>query len=233
MDLLERRGGWDMRNATLTITLFLLIVSAAPVSGQMQVGILGGVNFAKYDADEPAEHTSRIGLVLGGVAEFALNERFGLRLEPVLIQKGGTGEDASVQEKATLEQAMFELPVLLTLGWGETTRPYLLAGPTLAAVVTSRIEGEMQGIPMEGDLKEVTETFELGMAVGAGVAHSLGRVSAFVEARYLRGFSNMQKGGDALFTTGPFSTTVTFDKEDNEYHLRGIQLLAGLTIPVG
>lgn len=222
-----------MRNATLTIALFLLIVCAAPVSGQIQVGILGGVNFARYDADEPADHTNRIGLVLGGVAEFELNERFGLRLEPTFIQKGGTGEDASVQEKATLEQDMFELPVLLTLGWGETTRPYLLTGPTLAAVVTSRMVGEIQGIPVEAELKEVTETFELGVAVGGGVAHSLGRVSAFVEARYVRGFSNMQKGGNVLLTSGPLSTTITFDKEDNEYRHRGVQLLAGLTIPVG
>jgi hypothetical protein len=215
------------------VVALLLIASAAPVSGQIRVGIVSGASLADYRSDDNAEHSLRTGFAIGGVVVFDLTDRFRLRLEPMYIQKGGEGEDASIQERATLKSSMIEVPVFATLEWGEETRPYLLAGPTVAVMLASDIEGEISGIPVQMDLKDVTERFELGFGVGGGLSHSFERVGAFIEGRYVWGISSMMKGGDATLTSGSLSTVVDFDKDDDWYKHRGAQILVGFTVPVG
>ncbi|MCK5650933.1 MAG: outer membrane beta-barrel protein, partial [Gemmatimonadetes bacterium] len=114
-----------MRHTALMATVFLLIAAAVPASGQIRVGLVSGASLGDYHSDDNAEHSLRTGFAIGGVVDFDLTEMLGLRLEPMYIQKGGTGEDTSIQEKATLESSMIEIPVFVTLEWGEETRPYL------------------------------------------------------------------------------------------------------------
>lgn len=119
-----------MRLKTVCMVTLLLLATASGVDGQVRVGVLGGLNLSSYKADEQARHSSRTGAVLGGVVDLDLGNNIGLRLEPMYIQKGGKGEDTSTDERATLKSSLIELPVFLTLGWGEATRPYLLVGPS-------------------------------------------------------------------------------------------------------
>ncbi len=222
-----------MRHPALMATVFLLIATAAPASGQIRLGLVSGASLGDYHSDDNAEHSLRTGFAIGGVVDFDLTEMLGLRLEPMYIQKGGTGEDTSIQEKATLESSMIEIPVFVTLEWGEETRPYLLAGPTVAVMLASDIEGEISGIPVQADMMDVTERFELGFGVGGGLSHSFERVDLFIEGRYVWGISNMMKGGDVTLTSGSLSTVVDFDKDEDWYKYRGMQILVGFTLPVG
>ena len=128
---------------------------------------------------------------------------------------------------------MIELPVFAILEWGEETRPYLLAGPTVAVMLASDLRGELSGIPVQADMMDVTERFELGFGVGGGLSHSFEMMDAFIEGRYVWGISNMMKGGDVTLTSGSLSTVLDFDKDDDWYKYQGAQILAGFTIPVG
>ena len=222
-----------MRHSALMVVALLLIASVAPVSGQIRIGVVGGASLADYKSNDNAEHSMRTGFAIGGVLDFELTEIVGLRLEPMYIQKGGNGEDASVQQKATLESSMIELPAFATLTWGVGTRPYLLAGPTVAVMLASDIKGEISGIPVQGDMKDVTERFELGFGVGGGFSHSFERMDAFLEARYLWGISDMMKGGQVELHSGSLSIPAYFDDEDDWYKHRGTQILVGVTVPVG
>ena len=222
-----------MRHSALMVVALLLIGSAAPVSGQIRIGLVGGASLADYKSDDNAEHSMRTGFAIGGVVHLELTEMVGLRLEPMYIQKGGNGEDASVQQKATLKSSMIELPAFATLTWGDETRPYLLAGPTVAVMLASDIEGEISGIPVQGDMMDVTERFELGFGIGGGLSHSLERVELFIEGRYVWGISDLMKGGQVPLTTGAFSIDADFDDDTDWYKSRGAQILAGFTIPVG
>ena len=128
---------------------------------------------------------------------------------------------------------MIELPVFATLTWGEETRPYLLAGPTVAVMLASDIEGEISGIPVQGDMMDVTERFELGFGVGGGLSHSFERVDVFIEGRYVWGISDMMKGGQVELHSGSLSIEADFDDDDDWYKYRGAQILVGFTLPVG
>jgi hypothetical protein len=222
-----------MRRSAMMVVALLLIASAAPASGQIRVGLAGGASLADYKSDDNAEHSMRTGFAIGGVVDFEFTEFVGFRLEPMYIQKGGNGEDASVQQKATLESSMIELPVFATLTWGEGIRPYLLAGPTVAVMLASDIKGEISGIPVQGDMMEVTERFELGFGFGGGFSHSFERVDLFIEGRYVWGISDMMKGGQVPLTSGAFSIDADFDDDDDWYKHRGTQILAGFTVSVG
>ncbi|MFG1691666.1 porin family protein [Gemmatimonadota bacterium] len=222
-----------MRHSALLVVALLVIGFVAPASGQIRVGLVSGASLSDYRSDDNAEHSMRTGLAVGGVVDFHLNDRFGLRLEPMYIQKGGTGEDASVQETATLESSMIELPVFATLEWGEETRPYLLAGPTVAVMLASDLKGEISGIPVQGDMMDVTERFELGFGVGGGLSHSFDRVDVFIEGRYAWGISDMMKGGQVELYNASLSIPVDFDDDDDWYKYQGAQILAGFTVPVG
>ena len=85
-----------MRQSAFMVVALLLIAFAAPASGQIRVGLVSGASLADYRSDDNAEHSMRTGFAIGGVVDFELTDMVGLRLEPMYIQKGGEGEDASV-----------------------------------------------------------------------------------------------------------------------------------------
>jgi hypothetical protein len=120
-------------------------------------------------------------------------------------------------------------------GFGETTRPYLVAGPTVGFVLTSHMAGSDTGVPFEADLMPVTQRLDVGVGVGGGLSRDVGRVATFVEARYVWGLTNLVKAGEAELTSPgtSFTMNVTFDEEANEYTYRGLHLLLGFTVPLG
>ena len=214
----------------------LIALLAGPAVAQTRVGLIGGANSSGYHAPQDgADHSNETGFVVGAVVDLFFTDVLGLRLEPMYIRKGGSAGSAAVQEEVTLEASLLELPVFLTLGFGETTRPYLLAGPTFGYVLTSKLSGSDTGIPFEGDLLPVTERLDVGVGVGGGLSRDLGRVSGFLEARYVWGLTNLAKTGEVVLTSPgtSFSTSLTLDKEVDEYKYRGLQILIGFTAPLG
>jgi len=220
-----------MKRPAWLLCLPLLALHSLPASGQLSVGLLAGGNLSTFESKADYSMTHRTGLVIGGVLHVPLTERVGLRFEPLFIHKGGTGEDASVEEETTLLSSHLELPGMVQVTFGTDTRPYLLLGPTLGIVLSSKVEATVSGIPFEGDLMDTTESFEFGLGFGGGVSHTFENFSAFIEGRYVWGLSNMQKGGEVELSSGQLTTQVAFDKEDNEYSNRGLQILVGFTLP--
>jgi hypothetical protein len=162
-------------------------------------------------------------------------DALGLRLEPVYTQKGGSARNDALQEEATLKASFLEMPVFLRLGVGQTTRPYLLAGPTFGVVLSSDLSGSDTGVPFEGDLMPATKRLDVGVGVGGGVSRDMGRVAGFVEARYVWGLTNLAKTGEVELTSPgtSFSMSITLDEEGSEYKYRGLQILVGFTVPLG
>ena len=220
-----------MKRLAWLLCLPLLALHSLPASGQLSAGLLGGGNLSTFESKADYSTTHRTGLVIGGVLHVPLTERVGLRFEPLFTQKGGTGVDASVEEETTLSSSFLEVSGMVQVTFGTDTRPYLLFGPTMGVVLASKVEANISGIPLEGDLMDTTERFELGLGFGGGVSHAFEGFSVFLEGCYVWGLSNMQKGGEVELSSGQIAAQVTFDKEDNEYFHRGLRILAGFTLP--
>jgi len=82
-------------------------------------------------------------------------------------------------------------------------------------------------------LKEVTETFDLGLTFGGGIQMSVGFGILFLEGRYSYGLINQMKSGTTTVSSNGIQFDLTLDKEEDKYTNRGFQLFAGISIPLG
>jgi hypothetical protein len=225
-----------MTRATIIVGTLFATLLPVPAAAQVTVGLTAGVNRSDYHADVGnAVHSSRMGVVLGGVLDLPVAGAVSLRVEPLYIRKGGSAEDAALREEITIGASVLEVPLFARLELGEGGRPYLLGGPTLGFLLNSDLTGSDTGIPFEANLMDVSRRFDFGVGLGAGWTQGFGRVGAFLEGRYVWGLTNLMKGGDLVLSSPgtPVTATVTFDEEDDRYEYRGLQFLLGFSVPVG
>lgn len=228
--------------------LFLVFFSLDYVNCQAQnnngsklsVGIIGGANLADmYFPNNVGagaqEISSLLGIGLGAVLEFELSETFHIVAEPMYMQKGckiEEGADLLNQPAGQINSAFIETPIFIKYIFSGSAQPYLAAGTYFAYYLNSEIEFDLTGLHFQGDLKDVTETFDFGLTFGGGVQFPINFGSFFVEGRYSFGLINQRKTG--AFTVS--STAVQFDmeteKEDDKTTNRGFQIFAGLLLPI-
>jgi hypothetical protein len=203
----------------------LLLFSTIAVAGGTQLGLIGGLNMANL-SEENAEYDSRMCFGFGGVVELGLGENLALCLQPMYLQKGASEDMMGIT--ADIKLAYLEVPILLkyTLGSG-SAKPYLLAGPTIGMNMSSKFVMEFLGVELEADTKDITESLDYGIDVGAGVSIALGKNNLFVEARYNLGLADIFKAGEIDFEGDKM------EMEDYEVKTTGIQIMAGIKMPLG
>ncbi len=193
------------------------------------VGVIGGLNFANLDVDS-GKTSSRNAYGFGAVLEFGLGEKLALRIEPMFLQKGAK---IDVEENAAglsgeFKMSCVEVPVLfkMPLGGGDTA-PYLLAGPTIGFMTSSKVSIGILGITVDADFKSATKTLDVGIAFGGGIQLPVGQNRIFLEAKYSLGLADVAQAGEVkvLGMTEPVP--------DTDVKTRGIQIMAGVTMPVG
>ena len=224
------RMGWSFHGL-----VFLGCCLALPASAEHRLGLVGGVNFADLDTNGDPNATALARPAIGAVADIGLGEHLALRLEPTYLRKGGElepGANPLSNPGGKLLSSFLELPVLLKLSVGEGLAPYLLVGPTIGLRLGADLEMDVAGLTFSADMKDVTEAVELSVAFGAGVSFPVGPSSVFLECRYSVGLSNRIKGG-RVTAEGPIPVYLDFDKAENEYKNKGLQILAGVTFQLG
>jgi hypothetical protein len=208
---------------------------AVPVSAENRLGVVVGVNFADLDTNDDPNVTTLTRPAIGAVIDIGFGEHLDLRLEPMYLQKGGElepGANPSSDPGGRLSSSFLELPVLLKISVGERVAPYLLVGPTIGLRLGADLEADVAGLTLSADMKGVTEPIDLGVAFGAGVSFPVGPASGFLECRYSIGLSNRIKGG-RVTAEGPIPVVLEFEKVENEYKNKGLQILAGVTFRLG
>lgn len=178
------------------IALFVLLV-VVPVSAQTRFGFTAGLSLANTSSDELAdayasffgattEMSSRLGLAIGGVVAFPLNEKVALHLQPMYVQKGTKIKVDALNFEDTVTISYLEVPAMVKLMLGASeTRPYVMAGPTLGLKLGASSD--------ENKLNAKSDDFnsvDFGLAFGGGVSFPAGNNSFFVEVRYGLGLSN-------------------------------------------
>jgi hypothetical protein len=206
-----------MKKLGFCLMALLALLLVQPASAQSRLGLTAGLNLANISWDDfeeglGADLKTYTALGFSGVLDVGLSENVALHVEPMYLQKGSKVE-ADGEELGKFKLAYIEIPALLKIALGaSTTRPYVMVGPTIGILLSAKGEdtdGE------EEDIKEIFKDVDFGLGFGAGVSFPTGNNSFFIEGRYLLGLSNI------------------IDSGDTEAKNRGIQVMAGVTFPLG
>lgn len=201
-------------------TVALVAFAAQANAGNMYGGIKAGANFGNLsDVDNSSMRTAFQGGLFIGTQ---ISPEFGFRAEGLWVMKGAKFDEdlgapiGVVESTIKLDYIEFPLLFVYTLPAGESVGIDLFAGPTLGFNIGAEVE-------VEGgdaiDVKDDTESFEFGAAIGAGIAKKMA--------------SGKSIGLDVRYSLGATSIAKNVDSGDPEPKNRGIGLMAYFQVPLG
>jgi hypothetical protein len=215
-----------MKNHIFLVSVSIVIfMFCAAVSAQSnQIGFIAGVNIANLD-EKDTDFKSLTGFSAGGVLDFALGGDFSLYLEPMYLQKGASEEDEGVT--LDIKLAYIEIPVLFKIQFGTgSTKPYLMAGPTIGMNLSADLELGAGGMSLEVDFSELIESIDYGLVFGGGISFVVGENLLFIEAKYSLGLADITKSGEIEIEG------MTLEIPETDVKTNGIQIMAGMTFPL-
>ena len=219
-----------MQRLKYLLISFVVLFLGIQLNAQVNTGIIGGFNFADLNLDD--ETSSRTVWGLGAAVDVYLFDNFSIRAEPMYIKKGGVIEADEDSPRITARGEMIELPIFAKYEIGNLEKLYLLAGPSIAFLLSNKIDADLNGILFRADITDNTQKLDLGFAFGAGVQFPVSFLTVFLEGRYTIGINNLQKGGAYEFKAGRIVIQDVLDKENNKFRSKGFQLMIGATIPL-
>jgi len=219
-----------MKIKLILLTIIFTLTFITNVYSQIDVGIIGGINIASFDAD--ADITSKWLWGAGIVLSYKLSDNFSLQAEPMYLKKGGVQEQKGDDPKITVDQSFLEIPLLAKYNFGKETKFYLLAGPSIGYLLTSELEADLNGFLFTADMEKLTETIDIGICLGGGVSIPIETNTLFFQVEYTYGLTNLAKNGKFVAKSGHIELEGEFDEEESKYKSRGLQLLVGFTFPM-
>lgn len=223
-------------------TLALLLVTNLVMAQGIEIGAKGSLyfsNISKFKLAETVLGDSKILTAGGGgiFAEIPIGEGFSVRPEVGFARRGskitnlnignlvnvdgfwGALLNNSVEPRIRLDY--IDVPVVLKYKFAPSDygNAYVFGGPNFGFLVEHKILAEVLGAEIDVPVDFGFKTFEMGAKVGAGYEFPFtGKVKGFIEANYLRGFSNIVEDYGIL----------RFKSKNNNF---GIS--AGVSIPLG
>lgn len=231
-----------MKKFIFVCVVFLTFILISSVGAQkIQIGVLGGPNFAdmnlKSESGEDQITSSQTYFGIGGTADLQIGPFFNVQVEPMYLRKGGQAMASNGDPNIDIKMNFIEIPVFLKFAFGQIVKPYVKAGPTIGFLLNSTAEAEIASpgsapVTYEADLKNVLESMDIGLGVGAGVTIPFGNNTLFVDGRYTFGLTDLYKGGSLEWKSGSDSFTVDAS-EAAELSNKGIQVMLGIMFPMG
>ncbi len=151
----------------------------------VKFGFKGGLNFSNINdlkaAGQDLDPDGRTGYHIGAVLQLSLMETFAL--QPEILYSAQGADDLDVD--------YINIPILAKLKFAGIAS--IEAGPQFGFVINDEIEDVLGSIQADAE----SESFDLGLAVGAGV--ELG--GFFGQVRYNLGFTDVTSAGDGKNST--------------------------------
>lgn len=215
--------------------VFLVAAIAAAsmgVQAQVQFGIQAGINMGNVKSEyeymgvtEDSDNKSKIGFLIGGVAEIPVSTNFTFRPELNFIQKGYKNDESeagySYEEKATA--SFIELPLNFVYNATAGTGTFFIgAGPNIGFGIGGKIEAEetyagetetsevdikFDGEESPTDGKVHLKALDFGANIIAGYKMSNG---LFFSAGYTMGFSNLSPMENYTFKTNGLQVKIGY-----------------------
>ena len=175
----------------LLALIVLSIFSMTTIHAQIKFGGRVGLNISKQEFKQDSltvEPKSKFGLDLALVSEFPLGELVSISPELHWLQKGYKIEDIGGPiENLTATLNYLELPILVKFNFGETTKFFVMGGPSVGYFLSGTTKDE-DGNKDNIDLEEYHRV-DVGAHLGAG----FGIGPIIVDVRYILGFTNLAR----------------------------------------
>jgi opacity protein-like surface antigen len=196
--------------------VILTILLHMPLQAQWEIGglidlNLAGINVSGSNSSE--DYSSYLGFGIGAVVDRSLTGPLDLHAEPMFLQKGAKLKSGSTVILFKVHYLEIPLMFRYTFQLNESLLPYALAGPSIGLLTSAKYHNKDGG---EQDEKDNTKFFDFGVGFGGGVKYPWGNKTFFGELRYVLGLVNINK-----------------EEDEFEVKNRGLQLVVGITIPVG
>jgi hypothetical protein len=215
-------------------TFIFMLVPVFAVA-QLEVGVLSGLNFSDAKIEDNlgsnVEVTGQTAYGAGVLLQYQLSDHLSLATNVLYL-----GKAIAARNEAGLvfdvRAGYIEMPLYLKYSFGSRVRPFLFLGPTVGFLLDSEVEIDLAGLQFSGDFSTVLNDFDFGLIAGAGLEIPLWRGSLLIRGSYSYGFYDLLKGGTVELKAGQtLREQATIDKGDKLF-TRGIQLLAGYTLPL-
>src|SRR5262245_27024141 len=156
------------------VMLAQCVASTATLAGT-SVGILAGYCFSNLRIENQSDLQGKSSFAAGGVVDYGINDRFGIRVEPTFLSKGtkATKRNAywSTMDGVVFKLDYIDVPILARYDLATTdTHGYLLGGPSFS--FATRRDAELtQGQTNETvDMSDALKSYDLSLDLGAGVS---------------------------------------------------------------
>jgi hypothetical protein len=175
--------------------LATLLLTCQTMQGQVNFGVKAGMNLETQSELGQLWNNNEIraGFLVGGSAEYILNDRLSIQTELNLLQKGEAhnvsvnGVNSDIQE----EFNYITVPLFLKgnfndeLGLGEKWSIYGYAGPYYSYLVSAKSKTTIKGETTKTDITDNSVKNDWGLVLGGGVSRNLNNGNAvFAELRY-------------------------------------------------
>ncbi len=176
----------------------VLLFTAAPLFAEgMMFGIKGGLNMSNLTGDdatiEDTDPSMKMGFGGGIFFNYAFTELFAIQVEGLYMQKGATYEWSEGEESGSVDAKIdyIAVPLLLkvTIPTEGKIKPAIFAGPTFGFLMSAKVEGEGGS----EDIKDNTESMDIGILGGAEIGYKLEKGMIFLSASYEVGMQTIDK----------------------------------------
>ena len=179
-----------MKFKSLILSATMLLACATGMNAQKDAAYIGakvGMNIADVNADDS---DPRIGLCAGFMGEYFITDKFAVQGEVLYSMQGYKydGNNAGLSADATAKMDYLNIPILAKLYLKNGLNIY--AGPQFGFCVKSKMEVESGSNSATVDMKDQTNTFDFGLALGVGYDFPMGLTT---DLRITPSFTNVMK----------------------------------------
>ncbi len=160
------------------VLVIAILVFTLNMNAQISFGAKSGINIASISGDNTDLFEPKIGLVIGGVAEFKISDAFAVQPEILFSQQGISIENSNTK----LKMNYLNLPIMAK--YYPTTSLSLQFGPQIGFLLSAKADNGKVTVDRNDNFK----TVDLGLGFGIGYKLDFG---LFFDARYNIGLINI------------------------------------------
>ena len=195
----------------------VLSLAATPSHAETRIGAIGGLNIANLSIDGSSSLNVRTTFAVGGVVDFGIGERFGIRAEPMFVSKGTKAQERNAYwgtvDEAVFELDYIELPVLARYDLATTsTRGYLIGGIAVGMSTGAQVELTRNTVTENVDFEDVFSSTDVSAQLGLGVSFAAGANRLGIDGRVAFGLVDINEGGTVTFDGAPLDVPGTSTK---------------------
>ena len=206
-----------MRRARLCFLMLALSLASTPAVAETQLGLIGGLNFSNLRIEGANSLGVRTSFAAGGVVDVGLNDRFGIRIEPMFLSKGTKATQRNAYW-GTVDGAVFKLdyinvPVLARIDLAASeTRGYFVGGVSVGFATQLEVELSQTGTTETVDFGDVFSPNDVSLDLGFGVSLPVGTNRMSFDGRAAIGLTEINEGGTVTFRGAPLAVPPTSTK---------------------